>query len=147
MNILSNIGTTLKQVFPDVPVGTELQDDGSFLTPSFLVTQLETPFTPKMNNEQVRTYSFDVKYFVSLYDRPNTKLNEAAELLMSQVKFLLDDNLKPVAKVENSSTNIVDKVLHFQFSITLRIQDDTAGQAFNTGDLNYTGGIKSNETN
>ena len=140
--LIENICTTLKMIFPNTPTVTEPFDDGSFIFPSFLVNQINVVATRKLNHEQMRTYSFDIAYFVDIDEDNRATLNAAGDKLMGWFEAVLDDNSNLYAHIISPSWSIVDKVGHFTFSVIQRMQEDNPEQSFNSGNLNYTGGIK-----
>lgn len=141
MDIASVVATTLKRLFPGVPVNRETQADGSFTMPSFFVSELETQATSKPNEEQMRRYNFNVVYLLDP-NGPQAEQNALAkDVILSQMDYLTDESGKELYKTKGLTTDINDGDLSISFYVQVRMQKE-AGAPFDEGQMTHTEGLK-----
>lgn len=141
MNVSNLVANTFKHHFPNITVTREMQSDGSFKTPSFFVQQLETQAVKKVGNEQMRTYNYDVIYFVDQNNHPVKHQLEMHDTIMGTFDYLRNAKGEPVANIQNLRIVQVDNDLHIMFSVLLRMGEEE-GEMFKSGDMEHSEGIK-----
>jgi hypothetical protein len=133
------VANTLKNLFPDVPVNRELMNDGSFEAPSFFVNLLSTRVQRAPTKTGFMTYSFDVAYFGALnVSDAFQELHGVSYRLTTEALYLLSCEGEKIGHIGGSNVEIVDQVLHWQFSTTIRVADHNDAPVMQ--DIKYEGG-------